>query len=102
MSRQGANLPRASITFLDSACSLANAEQRWVHATADLPVLCASRAFQIIAAACHKLIHGVTDRYLTCTVTWKPSGSWALISVLAGFFFFSFFCSSTSAAKNSD
>lgn len=62
-----------------------------VHATADLPVLCASRAFQIIAAACHKLIHGVTDRYLTCTVTWKPSSSWDLISFLAGFFLFLFF-----------
>lgn len=59
----------------------------WVHATSDLPVFCASGVFQIIVAACHKLVHGVTARHLTCTVTSEPSGSWALISFLADFFF---------------
>lgn len=64
-----------------------SAEQGLQCTACDLPASCASRVFQLLVTACHKLIHGVTDRYLTCTVTWKPSASWALTSFLADFFF---------------
>lgn len=91
MSRQGANLPNTS-PFWPVPVALGRLSRGGERAAADLPVLSASRAFRITAAACHKGIHGATERHLTCTVTWKPSGSWALISFLAGLvFFFLFF-----------